>query len=89
MEIILVGVVLLISKLVEMYCVTKQLPDVKCFIVGTIIMLLTFFIVYAIGFYFKENEIKPLDDLDIIIAFGVAVIVSLIVGFKCMLSKYE
>ena len=87
MEIILVGVLLVMSKLVEIYCSKMKASDVKKFFSGAIIMFFIFILVYVVGFYSRGSEQDPITDLDIMIAFGASVIVSLGIGFKCMLSE--
>lgn len=87
MEIVLVGFILFLSKLVELFCSKKKYGTRKSFLIGFSIMLLTFLVAYSIGFINRDYEINPLEKLDILIAVGVALVVSAGVGYKCMLAS--
>lgn|GEM_PF-4585283 len=88
MEIILVGFIVLLSKLVELFCNKKKYNEKKSFLVGISTMLCIFLITYIIALIYRDNELGPLSTLDILIAVGVAFVVSIGVGYKCMLASH-
>jgi hypothetical protein len=87
LEIVLVGLIIFLSKLVELFCSQKKYNSRKSFIVGATIMLLTFFVAYSIGYMSRDNTSNSLESFDLIIAVGVALVVSIGVGYKCMLAS--